>query len=70
MEIRDNDLIVERVRDASGEYSSTLEKHGPVGDENFWQHVHRIKDIFIQHQLWFLDVFHQGNNILVKKDED
>lgn len=70
IEIHNEDLVLERVRNASWLYSSTLEESWIIVDEVFWAHIHRIRDIFVQRQLWFLDVFHKWNNILVKQDED
>jgi len=68
VKLHNDDLVQERIRDHSWSYSPTLEHIWEVADESFWIHIEKIRDIFAQRWLWFLDVFHKGNNILVKKD--
>ena len=65
--LQEDCLVMERPIDFDGAYSSTLQEYGPVGNEYFRNCVQDIRHICIQNNLRFLDTFHRGNNILVKR---
>lgn len=60
-------IIMERPRDFDGVYSKTAQKSGLISNPIFWKHVENIADILLRNNLFFLDIFYHGNNIIVKK---
>jgi hypothetical protein len=67
LQMKEDLLIMERPRDYDGAYSQTVGEMGSVSNVAFWIHVNKIVEILLVRQLFLLDVFYRGNNILVRK---
>ncbi len=67
VELKEDILLMERIVDFDGSYSKTVLEHGKVANENFWKDVDSIVEILTRERLWLFDIFHYGNNIVVKK---
>ena len=67
VELKDNMLIMERITDYEGEFSKTVLEYGKVTNEYFWKDVETIVEILTKERLWLFDIFHCGNNMVVKK---
>ncbi len=67
VELKDDMLIMERITDFDGRFSKTVLEYGRVANEFFWKDVETIVEILKDENLWLFDIFHYGNNMVVKK---
>ncbi len=67
VELKDDMLIMERITDFDGSFSKTVLEYGRVANEYFWKDVETIVEILKKERLWLFDIFHYGNNMVVKK---
>ncbi len=67
MEMKDDILIMERITDYDGNFSKTVLEYGRIENDNFWEETERIARILTEEKVWMFDIFHHGNNIVVKK---
>lgn len=60
-------LIAERPMDFDNSFSKPLLEYEKISNTNFWNDVDSIAGQLVKHKLWLFDVFHLGNNIIVKR---
>ena len=60
-------LISCRPKDFDGSYSRLIEETGIISNPYFWGAIDFIASEMIKHKLWWFDVLHLGNNVLVQK---
>jgi len=63
----DNLLFLQRPKDFDGAYSTTVQKMGAINNASFWEHIDRIVDVLVKNNLFLLDTFYFGNNIIVQR---
>ena len=63
-------LIMERIKNYDNNYSKSLQEIGKIDNNFFWDDIYNIKSIFDKNELYFLDIFFCGNNIMVKKESE
>ena len=69
--LEDNYLKMDRSIDFDGTYSTVISSYGSVDNKRFWEHIESLNQCLISNNLWFLDIFNEGNNLLVyRKSED
>ena len=67
IELTENGLIMERPKNYTGDYAINMIKFGKVSNDYFWSCIDDICAVFDENELWYQDVFYNGNNVLVKK---
>lgn len=60
-------LVSERPKDYDGSFSKTLQECSHISNENFWSDIDKISDMMLEKKLYFFDIFHHWNNILVQR---
>ena len=60
-------LISERPRDYDQSFSKTLQECKNISNDHFWNDIEFIVKEMVKCKLWYFDVFHLGNNIIVQQ---
>jgi len=60
-------IISERPRDFDGNFSRTLNEYSGISNSDFWTSVDMISETLLSNKLYFFDIFHNWNNIVVQK---
>ena len=66
--LKDDLIYMSRPKDFDGSYSRTIQEHGRVDNPTFWRGVEDIVKMIEKNKLWFFDIFHYGNNLIVNKE--
>lgn len=64
---RDGLLIQSRPKNYDGSYSASVYHSKEVKNELFWEHVKKIEAILLEHQIYPLDIFRGGGNVMIQK---
>lgn len=67
IEYRDGYLIQSRPKDYDGNYSISVYHHRAFKNEAFWNHVKIIENMLLEHEIYPLDIFRGGGNIMIQK---
>ena len=66
---RDTALVSTRQYDFNGQPSKTLHELNSLENEHFWREIDRIAEMMFDHRLYFFDIFHLGNNVIVQQED-
>lgn len=67
IEYKEGYLIQSRPKDYDGQYSTSVYQYGPFKNEAFWKHIKIIENILLDNQIYPLDIFRGGGNIMIQK---
>lgn len=67
IKLENGNLIQNRPKDYTGNYSATVISLKSVTNDSFWKHVKIIEELFVKHDFYPLDIFRGGGNVIVQK---